>query len=147
MSVLISDFVDGKLLSSYVKSLKGMKMSPFQAVHLLHALTTGLEGIHFHRCYHGDLHTDNIMVCRVGLQYELKLLDLFEPGGSRRENVENDICDAIRIFYDVLGGRNTYSKLPPQVKEICCGLKRSLILRRFRSASALRLHIESLDWL
>lgn len=146
VSVLISDYVDGQLLSKYLRNLPGRRLAPFQALHLLHALAVGLEGIHFHGCYHGDLHTENIMVCRVGLHYELKLLDLFNPGGSKRDNIANDISDAIRIFYDALGGNARYARQAEQIKKICCGLKRSLIAKRFRSASALRLHLEALDW-
>ena len=37
--------------------------------------------------------------------------------------------DLIRIFYDAIGGAKHYRKQPPEVKAICCGLKRSLILR------------------
>ena len=146
ISVLISDYVDGRLLSEYLDSLRGRRLSPFQAAHLLYAIAEGLESIHFHGHYHGDLHTENIIVCRVGLGYELKFLDLFDPGGRKRDNMLHDICDAIRIFYDALGGAKTYAKQPPQVKEICCGLKRTLIYKRFPSASALRLHLEAMDW-
>lgn len=146
ISVLISDYVDGQLLSEYLDSLRGKRLAPFQAAHLLHALAGGLEGIHFHGHYHGDLHTDNIMVCRVGLEYDLKFLDLFDPGGRKQDIMGHDICDAIRIFYDALGGARTYASQPDQVKQICCGLKRSLILKKFRSASALRLHLEALEW-
>lgn len=146
ISVLVSDYVDGTLLSEYLQAQPGRRLAPFQALHLLHALVAGLEGMHFHGHYHGDLHTENVMVCRAGLQYELKLLDLFDPGGSKRDNIANDICDAVRIFYDALGGAATYSRQPAQVKAICCGLKRTLILGKFRSASALRLHLEAVDW-
>lgn len=146
ISVLISDYVDGQLLSDHLYSLRGKRLAPFQACHLLHALAVGLEGIHFHGHYHGDLHTENIIVCRVGLEYDLKFLDLFDPGGRRQDNMAHDICDAIRIFYDALGGARTYSAHPTQIKEICLGLKRSLILKKFSSASALRLHLEALEW-
>jgi tRNA A-37 threonylcarbamoyl transferase component Bud32 len=126
--------------------LRGKRLSPFQATHLLHALTSGLEDIHFHGCYHGDLHTDNVILSRVGLNYDVKFLDLFDPGGKKRDNIDHDICDVIRIFFDALGGQKHYSKQPRQVKEICCGLKRTLILRKFRSATALRLYLEALEW-
>ncbi len=96
--------------------------------------------------YHGDLHPENIIMRRHGLSYELKLLDFFHWGRVRRENMNDDICDLIRIFYDALGGRARYSKQPREVKEICCGLKRSLILKKFRTATALRLYLETQVW-
>ena len=146
VTVLISEYVKGRLLSGHLKSLRGQRLHPFQAAHLLHALASGLEGIHFHGCYHGDLHTENVILSRVGLNYELKFLDLYDLGGRRNDNFANDICDAIRIFFDALGGQKHYAKQPSQVKAICCGLKRTLILKKFRSATALRLHLEAVEW-
>ena len=146
VTVLISEYVEGRLLSEYLKRLPGKRLTPFQATHLLHALASGLEGIHFHGRYHGDLHTENVILSRVGLSYTLKFLDLYDQGGRRKDNIAFDICSAIRIFYDSLGGQKYYAKQPPQVKEICCGLKQTLILKKFRNATALRLHLETMEW-
>jgi hypothetical protein len=57
--------------------------------------------------------------------------------------MREDIVQAIRVFYDVVGGAAHYAKLPPVAKSICCGLKRSLILQRFPTASSLRVHLET----
>ena len=78
VTVLLSEFVEGELLSEYVARAPGKRLHVFQAVHLLHALASGLESIHRAGEYHGDLHEDNIMVRRVGLFYELKLLNPFD---------------------------------------------------------------------
>ena len=144
--VLISEYVEGTLLSDYLSSQRGKKLHVFQAIHLLHALAAGIEAIHYLGEYHGDLHTENIMVRRLGLSYELKLLDFFHWGGARRESRKDDICDVVRIFYDALGGQRRYASHPPEVKEICCGLKRSLILAKFPTASDLRFHVETQAW-
>jgi hypothetical protein len=85
-------------------------------------------------------------VQRYGLGFELKLLDMFHWGAPNRENIANDVCDLVRIFYDVLGGKKTYSRQPPEVKAICCGLKRSLIVSKFKTAGRLRAHIETMEW-
>ena len=146
ISVLISEYVEGELLSSFLKHQKGRRLNPFQALHLLHALTEGIEAIHAAREYHGDLHLDNIIVQRFGLGFELKLLDMFNWGAPSGENYRNDIIDLVRVFYDVLGGAKMYSRQPPEVKEICCGLKRSLILKKFRTANQLRNYIETMEW-
>jgi len=147
VTVLISEFVEGELLSAYVARAPGKRLHVFQAVHLLHALARGLESIHRLKQYHGDLHEDNIMVRRVGLSYELKLLDPFYWGRvSQRETRNDDILNLIRVFYDCLGGSVHYHRLPREVKEICCGLKRTLILRKFRTISALRVHLETMVW-
>jgi len=146
ISALISEYVEGELLSFFLKHQKGGKMSPFQGIHLLHSLTRGIESIHAAKEYHGDLHLQNIIVQRFGLGFELKVLDMFHWGAASRENYQHDICDLIRVFYDVLGGAKTYSRQPQEVKAICCGLKRSLITKKFRNASQLRNHIETMEW-
>jgi len=146
VSILISEFVEGRLLSDFLRGMPGRKLTPFQAIHLLHSMASGIECIHAMKEYHGDLHADNVIVQRYGLGFELKLLDMFHWGAPSRENIFNDVCDLVRIFYDVLGGKKTYAKQPPQVKAICCGLKRSLIVEKFKTAGQLRAYIETLEW-
>jgi len=146
ITILVSDYVEGELLSDFLKRQPGQRLSPFQAIHLLHALAVGIEEIHLLHEYHGDLHTDNIIVSRYGLGFDLKLLDMFPWSAPKKQNVQDDICDIIRIFYDALGGVKHYAKQPPAVKTICCGLKRSLILKRFRTTAQLREHLETMRW-
>jgi serine/threonine protein kinase len=147
VTALISEYVEGELLSDYTARAPGKRLHVFQAVHLLHALASGIESIHALGEYHGDIHDDNIIVRRVGLSYELKLLDPFYLGRvSQRETRNEDILSLIRVFYDCLGGRVHYHRLPAEVKAVCCGLKRTLILRKFRDISALRRHLETIVW-
>jgi serine/threonine protein kinase len=146
ITVLISEFVKGEILSTYLKRQPGGRIMPFQAVHLLHSLTSGIATIHKLNEYHGDLHADNIMVSRAGLNYHLKLLDMFHWDFPKRENIQDDICDLIKIFYDALGGAKHYAKQPKEVKNICLGLKRSLILKKFRTAKHLKEYLEEMEW-
>lgn len=144
--MLISEFVEGPILSAYLAKCPGKRLSPFQAVHLLYSLTLGIENIHRLGEYHGDLHTDNIIVRRHGLSYDLKLLDFFHWGRVSKANREEDICKLIDVFYEALGGQKHYAKHPKEIKAICCGRKRSLLLKKFRSASDLRTYLEALAW-
>lgn len=146
ITVLVSEYVEGELFSNFLKKQPGKRLSPFQALHLLHALTKGIEEIHNLKEYHGDLHPENIIVRRFGLSFDLKLLDMFHWSAPKRQNIQDDICDLIRIFYDALGGAKRYTKHPPQVKAICCGLKRSLILKKFKTTKQLREYLETLRW-
>ena len=146
VTFLVSEFVEGELLSSFLQPCRGKRLSPFQAVHLLHGLVSGIECIHQMGEYHGDLHTENIIVCRYGLKFELKLLDMFHWGAPTKKHIHEDVIDLVRIFYDALGGQKYYASQPREVKEICCGLKRSLILKKFRSAGQLRAYLESMNW-
>lgn len=146
VTLLISEYVEGQLLSKFISQQPGKRLQPFQALHVLYALTKGMECIHSIGEYHGDLHTDNIILQRYGLGYEMKLVDLFQSNTTKREAIQNDTVDMIHIFHEILGGPKHYAKHPPAVKAICNGLKRSLILKKFRSASQLRQYIETMQW-
>lgn len=144
--VLVSEYVEGEILSAFLKRQPGGRLHPFQALHLLYALVVGIGCVHQHREYHGDLHTDNLIVERHGLGFDLKLLDFFHWKAPKREGLQDDLCDLVRLFYDALGGARHYAKQPRAVKDICCGLKRSLILKRFPTAVHLRAHLENISW-
>jgi serine/threonine protein kinase len=145
-TVMISEYVEGELLSAFVARQPGKRLTPFEGLHLLHALAAGVEQIHRAREYHGDLHDDNIIIKRRGLSYMVKLVDMYNWGRPDAENIRDDVCNLIRVFYDVLGGAKHYPKMPPEIKEICCGLKKSLIIRKFRTAGYLRQHLENMSW-
>lgn len=146
VSFLVSEYVRGELLSDFLKRQPGRRLTPFQAIHLLHALARGMECIHRMGEYHGDLHTDNIIVCSYGLEFELKLLDFYSWGASTREHIRCDTVDMIHVFYEALGGRKHYSRQPAEIKAICRGLKRSLILKQYRTAGELRAYLETMKW-
>jgi serine/threonine protein kinase len=146
ITVLVSEYVEGELLSEFLKRQPGGRLHPFQALHLLYALATGIADIHRKREYHGDLHADNVIVERYGLNFDLKILDLIQWEAPKREGLQDDICDMIRIFYDALGGPRFYSRQSRQIKDIVRGNRRSLILKRFPTATHLRLHLENLKW-
>ena len=143
---LVSEFVEGEALEDFIRHQPGRRLGAFEALHLLHSLAAGLEEVHALKDYHGDLHTENIIVARRGIHFEVKLIDFYRWHGPTSENIREDVCDIIRIFYDALGGQKHYARQPKVVKGICCGLKRSLIRKRFRTAGALRRHLETMDW-
>lgn len=146
VTFLVSDYVEGELLSDFIKRQPGRRLGAFQALHLVYALAIGIEQIHTRREYHGDLHTENVIVRRHGLGFDLKLVDLFHWGRATRINIADDVCDITRILYEGVGGKKHYPKQPPAVKSICCGQKRSLIHQRFPTAGKLREHLENLEW-
>lgn len=146
VTVLISELVEGDLLPVFLRKLPRKRLSPFQAIHFLHALSRGLQSVHLEGEYHGDLHAENIIVTHYGLHFELKLLDMFYHNRKKTEHMQDDICSAIQIFQQILGGAKHYGKQPPEVKFICCGLKRSLILKKFPRIGLLVKHLETLQW-
>lgn len=146
ITCLISEFVDGEMLSDYIARQPGKRLSVFEGLHLLHAIASGMECVHRHREYHGDLHDGNVMVQRRGLSFDIKLLDLFHMTTGKRELIQIDVVDMVRIFYDCIGGAKHYARQPPQVKDICNGLKRTLILKKFRTAGQLQRYLENIAW-
>jgi tRNA A-37 threonylcarbamoyl transferase component Bud32 len=143
---LVSEYVEGELLRDFLQKQRGSRLTPFEGLHLLHALAAGVEQIHESKEYHGDLHDENIIVRRHGLQFKVKLVDMFNWGKPSAENIRDDVCDLIRIFYDSIGGARLYSKQPKYAKDICCGLKHSLIIKKYRTAGKLRQHLETFSW-
>lgn len=143
---LVSEYVEGELLSHFIRRQPGRRLPVFQALHVLHALAAGIESIHRQREYHGDLHDENIIVRRYGLSFDLKLVDMFHWGPARPENIRDDVLFLVRIFYEAIGGAARYARQPAEAKAICCGLKRSLILRKFRNAGQLRGYLETMRW-
>lgn len=143
---LVSELFEGEQLEHLVQRQPRKRLSLFEGLHLLHALAGGLEQIHEVGEYHGDLHEGNIMVKRAGIDFDVKLVDLYRWHGSAGKNIREDVCDVIRVFYDAVGGQKHYRTLPPEVKWICAGLKRTLIVQRFRTAGDLRWHLEHMHW-
>lgn len=143
---LVSEFVEGEALDKFLARQPGKWIGAFQGLHLLHALAAGMEGIHDVKEYHGDLHAGNIIVRRVGISFDLKLLDMYRHGPSSAADIHTDVCDLVRIFYDAIGGRRRYARQPDPVKRICRGLKRKLILEQFRNAGQLREYLETMEW-
>lgn len=143
---LVSEYIEGQVLSEFLAAQPGKRLTPFEALHILEALCRGMETVHKLGEYHGDIHLSNIMISRQGLGFNVKLLDFYERPGKMRENIFVDVVDLVRILYDLIGGAKQYSRMPPQIKEICCGLKASLIRRKFRTAGQLRQALNQLKW-
>jgi serine/threonine protein kinase len=146
VTVLISEFVEGRLLPDYVANAPGARLPVFEALHLLYAISSGLALMHERKEYHGDLHAGNVLVRRRGIHFEIKLVDLYDRGKVAGWNIREDVVDLVRIFYDAIGGKDAYADQPPIVKSICCGLKRSLIHQRFPTAWHLCRHLDTVEW-
>lgn len=143
---LVSDFVDGEMLSTFLERQKRKRLPTFEALHLLYDLALGVEQIHFQGEYHGDIHSDNIMVKRQGLGFEVRLLDLFDLGRSTKEKILRDVIFMIDVLWEMIGGAQGYRQAGPEIKSIIKGRKHTLIARQFANAGHLRVALENLDW-
>lgn len=146
VTMMISEYVDGQLLNDFIADHPGKRLHQFEALHLLYALAAAMEPIHLHREYHGDLHPGNIIIRRVGLGFDVKLIDLHHHNQRKIWSIHDDVWDLIKIFYDALGGSRFYSRHPKEIKQICRGLKRSLVAEKFRNTGQLRRHLETIKW-
>ena len=146
ISFLVSDYVEGQILLDFLKEQAGGRLDVFQGLHLLHSLTVAIEDIHRQHDYHGDLHPGNVIIRRRGLGFEVKLLDFFHWGSPSPANIRDDIYDVIRIFYDAIGGKARYARQPREVKGVCLGMRRPLVLKKFRTITMLRDHLENMTW-
>lgn len=146
ISCLISEYVGGEPLADFIARQPGKKVHPFVAFHILYAITCGLQSLHNLGEFHGDLHDDNIFIKPRGLGFDVKLIDVINYRASLSANIRKDIGDVVRIFYDLVGGRAAYARMPPQVKSICCGMRRDLIEKKFRNATMLRQYLENMSW-
>jgi serine/threonine protein kinase len=144
--VVISELVEGQKLSEFVAGQPGQRLTTFEALHVLYMLAKGIAPIHERGEYHGDIHDDNIMIRRLGIGFDVKLLDFFDLGKPNKSKIHKDVLNLIQVFHTLVGGRNRYSDQPKVVKDIIRGLKDSLILARFQSAGDIQKHLEGLTW-
>ena len=146
LTCLISEFVDGELLSRFLARQRGKRLQPFEALHLLHAISVGLGQIHTLREYHSDIHSDNVLVKRRGIGFEVKLVDFYDWGVPTAAKIREDVIQLVQLLYELVGGRKWYAGQPPEIKAICRGLRRDLISRQFPTARHLRDHLETFVW-
>jgi serine/threonine protein kinase len=146
VEILVSDFAEGVLLSEYLNQKRGKRLVPFEALHLIHSLALGVEQIHFLGEYHGDIHTDNILVSKRGLGFEVHLIDFLDLGRSTREKIQIDVFDIIGVLYELVGGALGYRRCGKEIRTLVMGRKHNLISKKSRTAGQLRLAIENLEW-
>src|SRR6188474_161429 len=91
--VVISELVEGKKLSEFLLDQPKHTLSTFEALHVLYALAKGIAPIHLRGEYHGDIHDENIMIRRSGIDFEVKLLDFFDLGKPTTSKIRKDVLN------------------------------------------------------
>lgn len=148
INFLISEYINGMMLSKYISTLSHQQMQPYQALHFLYTLTKGVEQIHQMNEYHGDIHTENIMIEQFGINISIKIIDMYNWNkDSKAQNKKDDLYNIIHVFYEILGGKQTYKRQPSFVKKICMGVHQNKIITKFKSVNGLRKYIEQLNLL
>src|SRR3954462_6154565 len=93
VTVVISELVEGQKLSEFLSHQPRNRLSTFEALHVLYALARGIAPIHARGEYHGDIHDDNIMIRRQGINFDMKLLDFFDLSKPGREKNHKDLLN------------------------------------------------------
>lgn len=143
---MISDLCEGQPLDRWIASHRGGRLDPFKALHILYHLVRGVEQIHALGQYHSDIHSQNILIQPLGVRFEMKLIDFYDWGRPTKRKQSQDILDTLRVFYECIGGKKWYTKLPDEMRYLCAGMKETLILKRFPTISHLRRHLEVFEW-
>lgn len=146
VSYLVSEYIDSYSLESYINSQPKCQLPLFEALHILYEITKGVEYIHLNGDFHGDIHSENILIRRKGLGFQVRLIDLFLWKGSRREFQKSDVVDLVLVFNEMLGGSHKYKNFPDVAKQIICGRKSNLISQKFPRISSLRGYLENIQW-
>ncbi|QDU67851.1 protein kinase domain-containing protein [Engelhardtia mirabilis] len=147
ITALVSELVEGRILSAFVAEQPKQRLGTFEALALLHELACGLEAMHSADVYHGDLHDQNVIVRRRGMRFEVKVLDLFHWGGyGLATSKRDDVIDLTRLLLDLVGGVKAYKHQPQVVKDIVRGQRRQLVSQRFPTVRHLRNHLETVEW-
>ena len=95
---------------------------------------------------HGDIHPWNELVKREGIFFNIKLVDFYRWGAPTAEKIREDVVQLVQLLPEAVGGRDWYAAQPIAIKEVCLGLRRDLIGRRFPTARHLRPHLDSFVW-
>ncbi len=146
VTFLVADQVRGVALAEFLGEQPGRRLQWFEALHVLHALASGLEKVHRTGEHHGELNCDNVAVRREGLGFKMKLMDLSPAHDTSKAAAQEDVLDLLRIFHEMIGGSRFYSDLPPEVRAFCCGLRRPAVYARYQHAGELRRHLETMGW-
>ncbi|MCB1198401.1 MAG: protein kinase [Deltaproteobacteria bacterium] len=141
---LVSDFIDGILLSTFVTRFPGKRLPYYHGLSFFYELVEGLSQVHDRKSFHGDIHSDNVMIHSFGLKHKMKLIDFHDIGVDKRIKMKEDIHDIIYLFHEILGGSKHYKNHPEEIKYILCGKKRNVIDERFKNMRQLKLHIENM---
>jgi serine/threonine protein kinase len=146
VTVMLSEYVVGDPLAHVIDEAPGQRLETFEALCLLRAIAAALAPVHARGEYHGDIHTENVVVNRVGISFRIKLLDVMYRGKRQAKFVHDDVVDLVRVFGEMIGGPERLRELPRPIRAMCGSFRRDRILERYKTAGQLRDALDRLSW-
>lgn len=142
LDFMVSSRAAGEQLSHYIER-RGGALAPLEALTIFDRVAAGLEDVHASGLYHGDVHEDNVMVVRRGIEFEIRFLDFINLGRTTRERKRDDVYDLMLLLRTMTGGTETYRKQPNLIKALIKGGRRDLVYKEFPSAKRVRKFLTS----
>lgn len=142
----VSEYADGEVLAQFIKRQRQKRLPTYEALNVLYQLAKGIEQIHDMGYYHGDIHSENIILKRKGVGFDVRLIDLIHLGKPTKSRIADDAYDLINILYEMIGKSRFYAQQPPEIKDLILGKRRDAIHRKFKDAGQIRRALESLEW-
>jgi serine/threonine protein kinase len=146
VTVLLSDLVAGEPLADFLTRQPKKRLEPFAALHLFSAIANAVATVHRFGEYHGDIHDENVMVLRRGLDFSIRLLDPMTLGRRTRKIVEDDVVELVRLFPILVGGEKTLKKLAAPFSTVFGSMRKDRILRRFATPKQVADAIRVIEW-
>lgn len=146
VSFVVWDQISGQQLNEFVAQQKNGSLSLFEALHLLHAVASGLDAIHAMQEYHGNISAENIIVCRKGIGFQVKLINMSLEERPVNRSINEDVVKLVKIFANIVATPKHGAKIPDGVKFLYSNLKTVRANERFKNAGALKKHLETMLW-
>ncbi len=146
VSFVVWDQISGMQLEDFITQQKDGRLSLFEALHLLHAVASGLDAIHSMQEYHGNIAAENIIVRRKGIGFQVKLINMSLEDRPVSRTINEDVVNLVKIFANIVTPPRHSAKIPDSVKSLYSNLKTVRTGDRLKNAGALKKHLETMLW-
>jgi tRNA A-37 threonylcarbamoyl transferase component Bud32 len=145
VTLLVSDLMRGETLRSLLARQPGGKLGWFEGLHLLRALTTGVEALHSAGQAHGAITTESLIVHRRGLGFDVKIVDFAPSRSASAAAVRADVDAMIRVFREAIGS-SPRIRMPAGVRTALRGLLFGRVAEPIRTARELHRYLDGIRW-
>lgn len=135
LACLVTDYARGQSLQASLDASSRKVFRARRAVRVTYSVARVVAELHARRAYHGDIHTENVVLSRSSDR--VQLIDFYRRPGTLAALQREDIRDTVGLLFRCVGGKARYPSAPKYVKQICGGMRRDVIHRRYPTARRL----------